>query len=302
VLFEKYFGFADADGKVPVGRDTLFNIASGGKMFTALAIAKLAESGRLGYHDSIGKYVDGFADKAGVERITIRHLLSHTSGIGEYWPGRQDAAVLGAASTADHLRIVLQAGLAFAAGSGYAYCNSNYIVLGAIIEKVSGRSFHGFVEQEIFRIAGMSASGYLPHGAPGTAAPLMRDGTGNGWTEAPHGIRGSAAGGAYANAADMLKFSNSLRNYALVSGATLREMTTPKNGGLAAGEDYGYGFIIQKSAQETTYGHGGTANGVNFEFRYFPGEKITLVLFCNQNNGAYDDLKRNAIKLISGER
>jgi CubicO group peptidase (beta-lactamase class C family) len=115
-------------------------------------------------------------------------------------------------------------------------------------------------------------------------------------------VRGSSAGGAYTRAVDMLKFSNSLRNYSLVSGATLKNMTTAKNSGLDAGEEYGYGFIIQKTGQETTYGHGGTSQGVNFEFRYFPGQKITLVVFSNQNNGAYDDLKRNTIKLISGAR
>ena len=79
-------------------------------------------------------------------------------------------------------------------------------------------------------------------------------------------------------------------------------MLSVKNNNMVATEDYGYGFILGKSAQEISYGHGGTAKGVNFEFRYFPNSDITFVIFSNQDNGAYDDLKRNTIKLITGER
>ena len=79
-------------------------------------------------------------------------------------------------------------------------------------------------------------------------------------------------------------------------------MTIVKNGKMNASEDYGYGFIIQRFESGLSYGHGGTAKGVNFEFRYFDKHDITLIIFSNQDNGAYDDLKRNTIKLITRER
>src|SRR5262249_19639633 len=135
-----------------------------------------------------------------------------------------------------------------------------------------------------------------------TAMPLARGDKATAWVEARHGIRGSSAGGAYSNCTDILKFSTALKNNLLLKKETFGNLVEIKNRGLTSTEDYGYGFIVQKHAQEITYGHGGTAGGVNFEFRYFPSEDISLVVFSNQNNGAYDDLKRNSIKLISGAR
>ncbi|MDX1943741.1 MAG: serine hydrolase domain-containing protein [Saprospiraceae bacterium] len=303
VLYERHFGYADLDKKVKISNQTLFNIASGGKMFTAIAIAKLAEQGKLKYDDKITKYLNGFSDKSKADKITIHHLLSHTSGIAEYWSGQNDKAVFSATNINDHLKIVYNAGFDFEAGKQYQYCNSNFILLGAIIEKVTEKSFYDVIQSEIFKPAGMTASGYFNYGSKNVAIPLTREEQENTWVEVTrHGIKGSSAGGAYSNGRDILKFSRVLKNNALISDKTFKDMLTPKNKGLDVTEDYGYGFIIQKSAQEITYGHGGTADGVNFEFRYFPGQDITLVVFSNQNNGAYDDLKRNAIKLISGDR
>ncbi|MBK7871218.1 MAG: beta-lactamase family protein [Saprospiraceae bacterium] len=302
ILYEKYFGYADLDKKVKISNQTLFNIASGGKMFTAIAIAQLVEKGKLNYNDNITKYLNGFADKSKADKITIHHLLSHTSGIAEYWSGQNNKAVYSATNINDHLKIVYQAGFDFEAGTQYQYCNSNFILLGAIIEKVTGKSFYDIIQSEIFNPAGMSASGYFNYGSKNTATSLARGEKENTWKEGRHGIKGSSAGGAYSNGRDILKFSRVLKNNALIGEKTFKNIITPQNKGLDITEDYGYGFIIQKSAQEITYGHGGTTDGVNFEFRYFPGQDITLVVFSNQNNGAYDDLKRNAIKLISGDR
>ena len=303
VLLEKHFGYADVDKKVLINNSTLFNIASGGKMFTAIAIAKLVEQGNLKYNDNITNYLDGFPDKSKADKIGIHHLLSHTSGISEYWTDKTDKAVFSATHIHDHLKIVYNAGFDFEPGMQYQYCNSNFILLGAIIEKVTGKSFYDVIQSEIFKPAGMTASGYFNYGSQNVAIPLTRGEKENTWVEVfRHGIRGSSAGGAYSNVSDILKFAKALKNNTLVSSQTFRNMITPKNSGLGVMEDYGYGFIIQKSAQEITYGHGGTADGVNFELRYFPNQDITLVVFSNQNNGAYDDLKRNAIKLISGDR
>jgi CubicO group peptidase (beta-lactamase class C family) len=304
VLLERYFGTANIREGLSVTRGTRFNLASGGKMFVALAIAQLAEEGRLRYEDPVSLFVGGFADTARARRTTIHHLLAHTSGLKEYWSGEATAAVAAARTTSEHLAIVLRAGYVREPGTVYEYCNSNYIVLGAIIERVAGRSFDDHLRNRIFVPAGMVNTGYIDHGTAAAAIPYARMEDGRSWKEARHGKRGSAAGGAYSTGEDLLRFSRALEENLLVSGTTRQRMTTAQNAQLRGPADfeYGYGFILAGTGNSRSYGHGGTADGVNFEFRRFPAENITLVVFSNQNNGAYDDLKRSAIRLISGER
>jgi CubicO group peptidase (beta-lactamase class C family) len=175
--------------------------------------------------------------------------------------------------------------------------------LGAIIEKVTGKDYFAFVKENILDKAGMNYSGYFNKETKNVVSPLIRSDKKDNWVEVERGKgKGSSAGGSYSNVSDMLKFSNALRSGLIVSKETLKNMISIKNNNMVATEDYGYGFIIQKFDNELSYGHGGTAKGVNFEFRYFPNSDITLVIFSNQDNGAYDDLKRNTIKLITGER
>jgi CubicO group peptidase (beta-lactamase class C family) len=304
ILFEEYYGFADVEKKIPITNKTLFNVASGGKMFTALCIAKLVEMNKLSYEDKITKYLTGFSDESKADKITIHHLLSHTSGISEYWSGQNDDAVYSATNIDDHLQLVLKSGFDFEPGTAYQYCNSNFILPGAIIEKITGKSFYDFVQETVFNPADMNQSGYFNYASEITAIPLARGENENEWIEAVHGIKGSSAGGAYSNTTDILKFSDALKNNKIISEKTFQNMITAKNSGIKEPMDfdYGYGFILSKSSRESGYGHGGTADGVNFEFRYFLKSDITFVIFCNQNNGAYDDLKKNSIKLITGER
>ena len=307
IIFEKYFGFENPFKKIPVTDKTLFNIASGGKMFTALCIAKLVEMKKLGYDDKITQYLNGFTDNSKADKITIHHLLSHTSGVAEYWSGQNDKAFYSAKNLNDHLRLVYKSGFDVDAGTVYQYCNSNFILLGAIIEKVTGKTFFDVVQEFIFNPADMKTSGYFNQTEKNLALPLIRNSDNGEWVEPVQRnkeSKGTSAGGAYSNAKEILKFSLALKNNQIVSRNTFLNMISAKNKSVKEPMDfdYGYGFILSRSGQETSYGHGGTAGGVNFEFQYFPSSDITLVLFCNQNNGAYDDLKKNAIKLITGMR
>jgi CubicO group peptidase (beta-lactamase class C family) len=303
ILLEKYFGFADQEKTISINSNSLFGMASGGKMFTALCVAKLVEEKKLKFDDHITKYIDGFSDSAKADKITIHHLLTHTSGVEHYWWGQKSDAFNNAVTINDHLIMVFEAGLKSDAGKEYEYNNSNYILLGAIIEKVSGKDYFTFVKENILDKAGMNNSGYFNNGTNNTVSPLIRSENKDNWIGVERGKgKGSSAGGSYSNVTEMFKFSNALRSGLIVSKETLKNMTSVKNNNMVVTEDYGYGFIIQKFENELSYGHGGTAKGVNFEFRYFPKSDITLVIFCNQNNGAYDDLKKNTTKLITGTR
>lgn len=299
-LFEKHYGFQNIEKKIPLTMNTRFNIASGGKMFTAIAIAQLVERGKVSLDAPVTQYLPDFPKPDKAAKVKVNHLLSHTSGIGQYWTGQNNPAVLTATTIDQHLRVVYDAGFTFEPGTQYEYCNSNFIVLGAIIEKVTGRSFYEYVGESIFKKVGMVNTNYPDLYADGTAVPYSRNGTA--WKPSVSGKKGSSAGGAYSTLGDILNFSKALRTNTLVRRETFQAMTTPQNQGLGAAEDYGLGFILSRVGGEPSYGHGGTAKGVNFEFQYFPNLDVTLIMFCNQDNGAYDDLKKNIIKLITGHR
>lgn len=306
ILFEKFAGFSDPVKKLNFDANTLVNMASGGKMFTAISIAQLVSSGKLKYTDKIADFFSGFEDKQKLNKVTVHHLLTHTSGIAEYWTESNKDIVAHFTTPAEYLPLIYKEGFLFEPDAEFGYSNSNYILLGLIVEKVSGISFYDYVQKNIFIPAGMNSTNYFTHGSEEypMAIPLERNP--DGWKEVnrvKNNSRGTSAGGCYTTVTDMLKFSAVLKNNILVPNDFLREMTKDKVFGLKDAVGYGYGFEINTYGKNgVSYGHGGISRGVNFEYRYFPEFDITLVICCNQDNGAFDDLKKNTIKLITGER
>lgn len=307
IIFEKYFGYADDKKEKPVNENTLFNMASGGKMFTALAIAKLVEEKLIRYEDKIEKYFPDFEDKEKLKKVTIHHLLNHSSGIAEYWTEETRDEVFQTTKTSDMLPLIYKVGFQFEPGSEFGYSNSNFILLGLIVEKVMNDTFYNYVKNNILLPSEMINTDYYFYGydkAP-LAMALIRNG--NDWKENDHGIRsissrGTSAGGCYSNLKNILKFSLALKSHKLISEESFKNMISDKTKGLKDATGYGYGFILNKYPGTTSYGHGGIAPGVNFDFEYFPESDITFIIFSNQDNGAFDDLRKNSIKLITGER
>lgn len=303
-LFEKHWGTADEAGRA-IDRSTLFGLASGSKMFTALAVLQLEERGKLKVSDPLTKYFPDFPNRAWAEKTTLHHLLSHTSGIGEYWTSKNEPVMMTLTDWHQYLPLIYKEGFKHEPGTESAYSNSNFMLLGKVIELASDEDFYTYVEKNILQKAGMASSGYFDQADPKLpiAQPFARK-EGGGWQPARRVKKGkgSPAGGCISNATDMDLFCKALKNNELISPTTLKKMTTDYNVGMKDAQPYGYGFILERYGQEATFGHGGTAGGVNFEFRYFPRMDIALLVFNNQNNGAYDDLKRNTLKLISGVR
>ena len=303
-IFEKNWGYANAERTKNIGAETLFGLASGSKMFTALAILQLQEQGKLKLTDPLTAYFPDFPDRERAEKTTLQNLLSHTSGLAEYWTLENEPAMLTFTDWHQFLPLIYRGGYQFEPGTEHRYCNSNFMLLGAIIEKASGQDFYTYINDNILAKSGMAKSGYFDHADPTLpiASTFSRSGDGKGWKIAKHFKKGSPAGGCYSNTADMFLFCKALKNNKLVSAATLKNMVTDQTIGLKEAEPYGLGFILTKSGDERAYGHGGIAAGVNFEFMYFPKLDITFIAFNNQDNGAYDDLRKNVIKLISGLR
>jgi CubicO group peptidase (beta-lactamase class C family) len=302
-LLERVFGFADVGRAHPVTAETRFNLASGNKMFTALAVAQLVEQGRLAYSDSIAPFFPDFPDPGFARRVTVGNLLSHTSGVSEFWTAEYEAHWQEIRTVAQMLPWVYRAGTDFEPGTRFGYSNSNFILAGLIVEQVAGVDYFDYIRDHIYRPLGMVRSDtYLRDGSvPDLATPLSRDGNG-GWREAVLGLRGSSAGGGYSTARDMLRFARGLVSGKLVSPQSLEALTTSKVAGLEPDIDYGYGFELSRQGGVRSFGHGGIARGTNFAFEYFPDLDVAVVLFSNQDNGAYDDLHKYIVRLVTGAR
>lgn len=302
VVFERYFGFADPKRSRPVDAETRFNLGSGNKMFTAVAIAQLIERGKLTLRDPVGPLVPGFADSAFARRVTVGHLLSHTSGIREYWTAEYAAARPALVSTSDLLPWIRRAGTGFEPGERREYSNSNYALAGLVVERVAGTDYHRYVRDRVCGPLGMrhTESYRFDDASVPLADPLERDG--DGWRTRPRTGRGTAAGGGFSTCRDMLKFARGLVAGRLVSRETLAWMTAPSPVREPGDFECGYGFLLEGEGGVPSFGHGGIAAGVNFELRHYPTLDVTLVVFSNQDNGAYDDLRRNVQRLITGAR
>jgi CubicO group peptidase (beta-lactamase class C family) len=228
VVVERAFGFADAARKTRVGTGTLFNLASASKMFTALACARLVEDRRLSYADPIVRFFPDFPDTAFARRATVGHLLSHTSGVAEYWTDATDTILQRVRSTAEVLPLVYRAGTRFQPGTRFEYSNSNFILAGLIVEKVSGRTFEAFTAGLITGPLGLQNTGPFAAADPfrSLAHPLQR--SAQGWTVARHGVRGTAAGGWFSTPRDMLAFLRALETGRIVPRATKYTMVVSR--------------------------------------------------------------------------
>ncbi len=302
IVFERTYGFADAKRAVKVTSETRFNLGSGNKMFTALAVAQLVAAGKLSYDMPLIKFFPDFPQREFAEKATIHHLLSHISGIGEYWTEEYEKHRQELRTLHDYLPWIYQAGIRFQPGKEFSYSNSNFLLAGLIIEQASGVNYFDYIRQNIYQPLAITASDsyFMSDEKAGLAAPLKRDG--KGWAVAEHGLRGNSAGGGYSTTRDMLKFARGLVAGKIISKENLNTLLTSKTRGLSEALEYGYGFILSDEGKVPSFGHGGIASGVNFELRYFPQYDMTFVAFCNQDNGAYDDLRKNVIKLITGAR
>lgn len=301
-IYERSFGYADAKRANKVMPDTRFGMASGSKMFTALAVAQLVEKGKLEYGDSLSKFFPDFPNAAFAKKVTVHHLLSHTSGVNEYWTPEYEKNWQTIRDVKGMLPWVYKVGTDFEPGAKFHYSNSNFILAGLIVERVSGMDYYEYIQKHITDPLGMKQTGfYLRDGKiTNLAEPLKRKSSR--WEIVELGARGTSAGGCFSTPQELLKFARGLAGSKLVTKDTLALLTASKTRGLDAQTDYGYGFELGNQGQVFSFGHGGIARGTNFAFQYFPAEDVTFIAFNNQDNGAYDDLRKNIVKLITGWR
>ncbi|WP_269714267.1 serine hydrolase domain-containing protein [Caulobacter sp. NIBR2454] len=280
VLFRAAHGLADEAQGAAVAPSTRFCIGSMGKMFTAVATMQLVEAGRLKLSDTLAVHLPDYANRSLAERVTVEHLLTHTGGTGDIFGPQYDANIDRLKSPEDLVRFYGAREPIFEPGARWGYSNYGFVLLGAIIERVTGKPYETVFQEAIFTPAGMAATSQGFASSRPTARPYTGARATGLKALAPY--EGLPAGGGYSTVEDLHAFAVSLRAGRLVRPATLAVMTTPKV--VAGSSHWGLGLAIRSRNGATYYGHGGSAPGVNGDFAVYR-DYVTVVL-CNRGHPA----------------
>ncbi|HEV3036905.1 MAG TPA: serine hydrolase [Candidatus Angelobacter sp.] len=278
VLLSKGYGYANLEWEIPNSSSTKFRLGSVTKQFTASAILLLEERGKLKVEDPVKKYM---ADApAAWDKITIFHLLTHTSGVPSFTSFPDYATTEAAPATPESLVARFRdKPLEFQPGEKWNYSNSGYVLLGYLVEKISGQSYKEFLQQNIFTPLGMKDSGYdsnsevIAHRAAGYAPGA------NGPVNAGfiHMTIPFSAGALYSTTEDLLRWEQGLFGGKVLSPASLAKMTTPFK------QDYGFGLAISTNHGYKVIEHGGGIEGFNTQLSYYPDDKLVVAVLGNLN-------------------
>jgi D-alanyl-D-alanine carboxypeptidase len=288
VLLQDAWGRANRDSGTPNTLDTRFRIGSMNKMFTAVATLQLIEAGKLALDDPIGKYLRDYPNKDVASKVTVRHLLTHTGGTGDIFGPEFEQNRLKLRTHADYVKLFGSRGLTHEPGARFEYSNYGFVLLGALIERASGRTYYDYVRDNVFRRAGMTATDSLPEpvDVPNRAVGYTKRFPGDSWQPNTDTLpwRGTAAGGGYSTVGDLMRFALALESGRLISKGMLAEATREHQ------PQYGYGFGVQGEGPLRAYGHGGGAPGQNGELRVFPGLGYVVVSLSNLDPPAASEL------------
>ncbi len=283
VVFSQAYGMADREKKIPNKLDTQFRIGSMNKMFTAVSILQLAQAGKLTLTDPFGKYLTDYANKDVSSKVTIHQLLTHTGGTGDIFGPDFDAHRLELRSLQDYVKLYEKRGLQFDPGSRWEYSNYGFLLLGAVIEKVSGQSYYDYVREHVFKPAGMNSTDSLPESetVPGRAVGYLKEGPGP-WKPNTDTLpfRGTSAGGGYSTVEDFYRFATALENHKLLD-AEHTELLVSGKVDTPRGDKYAYGFSESDSDGLKCFGHGGGAPGMNGELQVCRKPGYIIVVLAN---------------------
>jgi CubicO group peptidase (beta-lactamase class C family) len=281
VMRAQGYGLANVELRVPVTPATIFQSGSVGKQFTATAIMMLVEEGKVGLEDPLTKY---FLDApAAWKQVTIRELLSHTGGFGDYpksFDMRKDY------SETDSIKIVEGVPLAFAPGTNWSYSNLGFLTLGVVIHKVTGKFYGDFLQERIFGPLGMSTTRIISEAdiVPNRAAGyrLVKGELKNQEWVSPV-VNTSADGSLYFSVLDLAKWDAALYTEKLLKSTSLERMWTVaklKNGQPNSG-DYGFGWFIEKKDGHRIIEHSGGWQGFETQISRYVDDKLTVVVLTN---------------------
>lgn len=307
VLATRAVGVANRDFNAPVRLDTKFNLGSMNKMFTAVAMMRLVEAGKVSLDDPISKFLsEDWLPKVDKSRVTVRHLLTHSSGLGSYFNKRYDeSSRLLFREVDDYKALVADETLQFEPGSRSRYSNTGMLIAGAVIESASGTDYFEFVRREVTGPAGMTSTDCYeldkvnPNLAVGYEARRTPAGVTYRNNIFDHVLRGGPAGGGYSTAEDLLRFDLALRSRKLLRQESLDllwkaypELDSP---------GYGLGFGVQQTPVGRVVGHSGGFTGISSNLDMCLDAGYTVVVMSNFSGGA-SPVARKAMELITQGR
>jgi D-alanyl-D-alanine carboxypeptidase len=285
VLFSGAYGLADREKKIPNTLDTRFRIGSMNKMFTAVAVLQLVEAGKIKLMDPLGKYITDYPNQEIATKVTIHQLLTHTGGTGDIFGPEFNKHRTELRTLNDYVLLYGKRGPQFEPGSQWRYSNYGMLLLGVVIERVTGQNYYDYVQDHIFKPAGMTLTGSLPEDqvVPGRSIGYMRSqGTGG---RVPNTdtlpYRGTSAGGGYSTVGDLLKFADALMSHKLLNAASTELLITGKVEAGPGGK-YAYGFEDQRDKDGNGWvGHGGGAPGMNGDLKIYPESGYVVAVLAN---------------------
>ena len=296
ILVNKGYGSANLEWDVPNSPTTKFRLGSVTKQFTAASILLLEERAKLKIEDPVKKYLPDAP--AAWEKITIFNLLTHTSGIPNFTSFPDYSSTEAIHTTPEKLVARFRdKPLDFQPGEKWSYSNSGYVLLGYLIEKISGQSYAEFVQQNIFQPLGMKDSGYDSN----SAVIAHRA---SGYAPSPHGPVNAgyidmsvplSAGGLYSTTEDLFRWEQGLFGGKLLTPASLEKMTTPFK------ENYALGLGVRSDRGHKVIDHGGGIEGFNTHLAYYPDDKLVVVALANLNGGAATAMVPKLASVARGE-
>ncbi len=297
-IFSKGYGMANYEWDIPNTPQTAFRIGSLTKQFTSAAIMLLQERGKLNVSDSVCKYVTECP--AAWEPITIRHVLTHTSGIPNYtsFPKWMEKKAVLPVTPAELLAEYKPKPLDFAPGEKYSYSNSGYHLLGLIIEKTSGKSYADFLTENIYTPLGLKQTGYdmsssiIKHRASG----YVRDGDGVLNAAYLDMLIPYAAGSLYSTTEDLLRFEQAFYSEKLLTRKSLDETFTPLKG------NYGFGWGVGKRQERAAMSHSGGIYGFSAYYVRYPDDKATVIVLTNVQGSASERVADSLSSILFGTK
>jgi CubicO group peptidase (beta-lactamase class C family) len=291
VFFTSARGLASRAWNQPNRLDTKFNLGSMNKMFTAVAIAQLVENGKVSLDDPIERYLPDYPNREAARTVTVRHLLTHTSGLADYFNDKfMSASRDRFREVEDYFPLFAGEPLQFKPGARFRYSNAGFMVLGAIVQKASGKNYFDYVRERVYNPAGMVnteayeldtdvpnlAVGYTtqnPGGKPGR--PVVHNNV------FMHVIKGGPAGGGYSTVEDLHRFANALRDGKLIRPETLRKWTTPGD----KNKSYALGFQVFQESDPKVIGHGGGFPGISTSLQVDLDNGYVVAVLSNVDGG-----------------
>mgnify|MGYP000846753738 CR=1 FL=1 len=315
ILYERAAGYADRSNKIANTLDTRFGIASGTKFFTSLAIGKLIATQKLTLSTKLQDCLTLNFPQYSSE-ITIRHLLTHTSGIPDYFDEEkiEDFDNFSVSrpwyelkGPRDYLEIFPNEPMKFQPGTRFSYSNGGYILLGVVIEELTGLSYQRYVEQEIFQAIGMKRSGYFAFNQLPEQTALGYIEEADGWRTNIYNlpIVGASDGGAYTTVDDLVTLWKAFWNYEIIPQDLVEIYATPYVKAETEGKDtyYGHGLWVdmESAGKPKVYIIGGDA-GVSFRSSVERGSDFQVTVISNTSNGAWPVLRviKNTLKTLNG--